>query len=88
MNFAKTLIFILSLAGWATAARTYFYLSWPSSLFLGVQSFIFVLYLSAIFNILLPGLIFVEITGLALLVFFQVKKSTGLTLRNCLIFLG
>ena len=88
MNFAKTLIFFLSLGGWATAARTYFYLSWPSSLFLGVQSFIFVLYLSAIFNILLPGLIFVEITGLALLVFFQVKKSTGLTLRNCLIFLG
>ena len=88
MNFAKTLVLFLSLAGWASAARTYFSLSWSISLFLGVQSFIFVLYLAAIFNILLPGLIFVEIAGLALLAFFQVKKSPGLTLRNILIFLG
>ena len=51
MNFAKTLIFFLSLAGWATAARSYFYLSWPSSLFIGVQLFIFVLYLSVLGNL-------------------------------------
>ena len=88
MNFAKTLIFFLSLAGWATAARSYFYLSWPSSLFIGVQLFIFVLYLSALFEILLPGLLLAEISGLAFLVFFLIRKQSRLTLRNSLYVLG
>ena len=88
MNFAKTLIFFFSLAGWATAARFYFYLSWPSSFFVGVQLFIFVLYLSALFEILLPGLFLVEITGLAFLVFFLIKKQSRFTLRNSLYVLG
>ena len=88
MNFAKTLIFFLSLTGWATAARSYFYLTWPSSLFIGVQLFIFVLYLSALFDILLPGLLLVEITGIAFLVFFLIKKPSRLTLRNGLYLLG
>ena len=88
MNFAKTLILFLSLAGWATAARSYFYLSWPSSLFIGVQLFIFVLYLSALFEILLPGLLLAEITGLAFLVFFLIRKQSRLTLRNSLYVLG
>ena len=88
MNFAKTLIFFLSLTGWATAARSYFYLSWPSSLFIGVQLFIFVLYLSALFDILLPGLLLVEITGSVFLAFFLIKRQSRLTLRNCLYVLG
>ena len=88
MNFAKTLIFFLSLSGWATAARSYVYLSWPSSLFIGVQLFIFVLYLSALFEILLPGLLLAEIAGLAFLVFFLIRKQSRLTLRNSLYFLG
>ena len=88
MNFAKTLIFFLSLAGWATAARSYFYLSWPSALFIGVQLFIFVLYLSALFEILLPGLLLAEISGLAFLVFFLIRKQSRLTLRNSLYVLG
>lgn len=88
MNFAKTLIFSLSLAGWATVARSYFFLSWPSSLFIGVQLFIFVLYLSALFDILLPGLLLVEIAGIAFLVFFLIKKQSRLTLRNSLYALG
>ena len=87
MNFVKTLILFLSIAGWTTAARTYFYISWPSSLFLGVQSFILVLYLSSVFDILLPGLIFAEITGITLLVFFLAKKPIAFTLSKSLHFL-
>ncbi len=88
MNFVKTLILFLSISGWTAAARAYFHIGWPPSFFLGVQSFILILYLSAVFNVLLPGLIFAEITGLIFLVFFLAKKPRAFTLRKSLHFLG
>ena len=82
----RIVLLLVALGGWTLACRDYFKLRLSSALFAGVQVLILTIYVFALADLLLPGLVACEVIGI-LYFGFSVKRSrTTLTASTYLNF--